>query len=66
VDFASRREGKTATVLMYPAATARSHHPGGVNALWLDGSVRFVPSAVAPAVWRAAGTRAGGEVSVDF
>jgi prepilin-type N-terminal cleavage/methylation domain-containing protein/prepilin-type processing-associated H-X9-DG protein len=66
VDFTSRREGKTATVPTYTAATARSFHGGGVNALFVDGSVRFVASAVSQATWRALGTRAGGEVPGDY
>ncbi len=66
VDFTSRREGKTATVPTYTAATARSFHAGGVNALLLDGSVRFVPNAISQAVWWALGTRMGGEVPGDF
>jgi len=33
-------------------ATARSHHPGGVNALFGDGSTRFVASSTSLAVWR--------------
>ncbi len=41
---------------------ARSMHPGGVSALWMDGSVRFVRDAVEGSVWRAVATRAGGEV----
>jgi prepilin-type N-terminal cleavage/methylation domain-containing protein/prepilin-type processing-associated H-X9-DG protein len=41
---------------------ARSYHPGGVNAVLADGSVRFFKDAVNPIVWRALGTRAGGEV----
>lgn len=41
---------------------ARSRHTGGVNVLLGDGSVRFVHESVAPAVWQALGTRAGGEV----
>lgn len=45
---------------------ARSRHPGGVNAALGDGSVRFVAETVNLAVWRAAGTRAGGEPSGDF
>jgi prepilin-type N-terminal cleavage/methylation domain-containing protein/prepilin-type processing-associated H-X9-DG protein len=41
---------------------ARSFHPGGVNVLHCDGGVRFVADGVSADVWRAAGTRAGGEV----
>jgi prepilin-type N-terminal cleavage/methylation domain-containing protein len=41
---------------------ARTYHPGGVNAAIADGSVRFVGNGIAPPVWRALGTRQGGEV----
>jgi prepilin-type N-terminal cleavage/methylation domain-containing protein/prepilin-type processing-associated H-X9-DG protein len=41
---------------------ARSFHPGGVNVLFCDGHVAFIRDAVAPALWRAVATRAGGEV----
>ncbi len=41
---------------------ARSFHPGGVNAAMADGSVRFYKNTIAPTVWGAVGTRAGGEV----
>jgi prepilin-type N-terminal cleavage/methylation domain-containing protein/prepilin-type processing-associated H-X9-DG protein len=43
-------------------ATATSRHPGGVNVLFGDGSVRFVKQTVADVVWRAMGTLAGREV----
>jgi prepilin-type processing-associated H-X9-DG protein len=43
-------------------ATARSHHPGGVNVGMADGSVRFVSSTIGTAAWRAMGTRNGGEI----
>ncbi len=43
-------------------ATARSNHPGGVNVLMGDGSVRFVLEAIQQAVWRGLGTRNGREL----
>jgi hypothetical protein len=46
----------------FSANNARSDHPGGVNALLGDSSVRFVKSTVDGMVWRALGTVAGGEV----
>jgi prepilin-type N-terminal cleavage/methylation domain-containing protein/prepilin-type processing-associated H-X9-DG protein len=39
-----------------------SDHPGGVNALMGDGSVRFITNGIDLAVWRALGTVNGGEV----
>lgn len=42
--------------------SARSDHPGGVNVLLGDGSVKFVKSTVNVFTWRALGTRNGGEV----
>lgn len=41
---------------------ARSYHPGGVNVGLADGSVRFISDQIHPAVWRALGTRNGGEL----
>lgn len=41
--------------------SATSLHPGGVNALYMDGGVRFVRDSIHPAAWRALGTRSGGE-----
>ncbi len=41
---------------------ASSFHPGGVNVLFADGSVRFVKNSIAMTVWWAIGTRAGGEI----
>ncbi|WP_435018114.1 DUF1559 domain-containing protein [Tundrisphaera sp. TA3] len=42
--------------------TANSKHPGGVNVLMGDGSVRFIKETVNVAAWRAIGTRNGGEI----
>ncbi len=39
-----------------------SFHPGGVNVLLLDGSVRFIKESVNLSTWNALGTRSGGEV----
>ncbi|MFO0957158.1 MAG: DUF1559 domain-containing protein [Isosphaeraceae bacterium] len=41
---------------------ARSLHPGGVQLAMGDGSVRFVSNQISHPVWRALGTRNGGEV----
>jgi prepilin-type N-terminal cleavage/methylation domain-containing protein/prepilin-type processing-associated H-X9-DG protein len=62
VDMTSMRDGESITLPTYAAVTARSYHPGGVNSLLLDGSVRFIKSTIAQPVWRALGTRAGSEV----
>jgi prepilin-type N-terminal cleavage/methylation domain-containing protein/prepilin-type processing-associated H-X9-DG protein len=43
-------------------SNAQSNHPGGVNVLFGDGSVRFVKDSVNPQTWMALGTRANGEV----
>ena len=42
--------------------SARSAHPGGVNVLMGDGSVKFVKESVDVLTWRGLGTRNGGEV----
>ncbi|MBI2827605.1 MAG: DUF1559 domain-containing protein [Planctomycetia bacterium] len=63
VDVTSMRDGESATVPTYAAITARSYHPGLVNVLLLDGSVRSVIDTVDLKVWRAAGTRSSGEAS---
>ncbi|WP_435005591.1 DUF1559 domain-containing protein [Tundrisphaera lichenicola] len=39
-----------------------SQHPGGVNTLFGDGSVKFIKNSVSLPVYRALGTRNGGEV----
>jgi prepilin-type processing-associated H-X9-DG protein len=39
-----------------------SYHPGGINILLGDGSVRFIKDGIALIIWRALSTRNGGEV----
>jgi len=49
----------------YPSfgvVTARSLHGAGANVVMADGSVRFVTRQIARPVWRALGTRNGGEL----
>ena len=43
----------------------RSYHPRCVNGLFADGSVRAIDDGVDPVIFRALGTRAGGEVISD-
>lgn len=44
-------------------ATARSNHPGGVNVVMGDGSVRFERDGTEVHVWRALGSRSGGDIA---
>jgi prepilin-type processing-associated H-X9-DG protein len=39
-----------------------SYHPGGVNGVMVDGSVRYFSDQIELATWRALGTRKGREV----
>jgi prepilin-type N-terminal cleavage/methylation domain-containing protein len=59
VDYNSQQEGKSATQPTYAAVTARSYHPGIVNTLLMDGSVRSASDTITLQVWRALGTRGG-------
>ncbi|OHB79300.1 MAG: prepilin-type N-terminal cleavage/methylation domain-containing protein [Planctomycetes bacterium RBG_16_64_10] len=66
IDFNSYREGKTDDQLTYAVVTSRSYHPGGVNALLADGSVRFVSDTIDLITWRSLATRDGGEVVGEY
>ena len=59
VDFISK--GESLTSMTYAAVNARSYHPGVVQAAIMDGSVRSVTNSVSQVIWRAAGSRDGGE-----
>jgi prepilin-type N-terminal cleavage/methylation domain-containing protein/prepilin-type processing-associated H-X9-DG protein len=41
---------------------SRSRHPGGVNSLFADGSVKFIKNSINLYTWRALSTCSGGEV----
>ena len=47
------------------ATAAFSHHPGGVNLVLADGSVRFIKNDVDIQTWWALGSIAGGELIFD-
>jgi prepilin-type processing-associated H-X9-DG protein len=47
-------------------STARSNHPGGVNLLLCDGSVRFVSDTISLDTWRALATREAGDVVGNY
>jgi prepilin-type N-terminal cleavage/methylation domain-containing protein/prepilin-type processing-associated H-X9-DG protein len=44
------------------AITASSRHPGGINSVFCDGSVRFIKNSASPNIWWALSTISGGEV----
>jgi len=64
VDFISATE--TSAGDTYAAVTSRSYHTGGVNALLMDGSVRFIANSVSPQTWRGLGTRSGNDIPGEF
>ena len=66
IDFTSQQEGKSDSRRTYAAITSRSYHPGSVNILLMDGSVRSVDDDVSPTVWRSLGTRGGGELVGEY
>jgi prepilin-type N-terminal cleavage/methylation domain-containing protein len=66
IDYTSVEEGDSTTTSTYAAITSRSYHIGIVNSLMMDGSVRSVSSNINLSIWRAIGSRAGGEVVGDF
>ncbi len=47
----------------YMSNSASSNHPGGVNTVFADGSVKFIKNSINAGTWRALGTMNGGEVT---
>jgi prepilin-type N-terminal cleavage/methylation domain-containing protein/prepilin-type processing-associated H-X9-DG protein len=58
-------EDPPALIGAYAHKAARSRHPGGVNVVFADSSLRFVTNDIALDLWRAMGTMNGGEVISD-
>ncbi|VAX40237.1 hypothetical protein MNBD_PLANCTO02-1347 [hydrothermal vent metagenome] len=66
-DYNSCREGiSSCTGPTYAAVTARSYHTGIVHVLLMDGSTRSVSENINLGIWRALGTRSGGEVPQEY
>ena len=67
-DFNSWQEGKHGRngSASYAIITSRSHHPGLVQTVMLDASVRVVTDDVDLKVWRASATRAGRELNLSL
>ena len=68
VDYNSWQEGKNGNSgnPTYAFITSRSYHPGIVNVVLMDGSARSVSENINLGIWRALGSRAGGEVIGEF
>ncbi len=64
-DYASQQEGHL-TNPSYSAVTSRSYHEGIVQSLLADGSVKTISENLDLRIWRALGTRNGGEVVGEF
>jgi prepilin-type N-terminal cleavage/methylation domain-containing protein len=63
ISVTSSREGRSTSEPTYGVIPSRSHHPGNVSSLFLDGSVRSIASGIDSTTWKALGSRAGGEVT---
>ncbi|MFM7152272.1 MAG: DUF1559 domain-containing protein [Gemmataceae bacterium] len=68
IDLLTQVEGSHVSKPSYGAITSRSYHASGmVNVALMDGSVRSIAPTIHISVWRALGSRNGGEViSGDF
>ena len=67
-DYNSWQEGKNGINRSpsYAIITARSHHEGAVHVVLADGSARMVSENIDRNIWRALGTRNGGEIIGEF
>ncbi len=58
----NERSCSNAGYIQQGAWTAGSLHPGGVNVLFADGHVKFTAEHISRPVWKAIGSRDGGEI----
>lgn len=62
IDYTSQQEGTSFTTPTVAVITSRSYHSGLVQSALADGSVRTFSHQMDLVIWRALGTRSGGEV----
>jgi len=62
IDYTSQQEATSDTASTFAMITSRSYHPGVVQSAMIDGSVRSTTESIDLVIWRAMGTRSGGEV----
>lgn len=62
IDYTSQQEATSDTLPTLAMITSRSYHPGIVQSAMIDGSVRGTTESIDLSIWRAMGTRAGGEI----
>lgn len=61
IDYSTQQEGRSRAFATSAAITSRSHHSGFVNLLRMDASVTTLSNSIDLSVYRAIGTRNGGE-----
>ena len=66
IDFTNCREERDCTGTTFAAVTSRSWHPGIVNSLLADGSVRTISENLDLGIWRNLGARNDGNVVGEF
>lgn len=66
IDYTSCREAASCNTFVRAAVTARSWHSQMVHALMMDGSVQKISETIDGRIWRALGTRDGGETIGEF
>jgi len=62
IDFTSTREGNATNAITYAVVNSRGNHTGGVNVVFMDGSVKMIPNSINLAIWRAMGTRSNNDL----
>ncbi len=63
IDWNSKAESPANKTPTMAAITSRSHHPGVVNVVMMDGSSHTVTESIALQTWQALSTRNGGEIA---